>query len=136
MEKTRIKAASETLLELPRAGNQYLNTKAPWDAYKTRPRDAATTMWLAVNAVRSIAIMLAPFTPSSAQRLWEMLGMEGRVEEQSWDEACTISVKPGHRIRRPTPLFSKLPRDFLERADEILEEARRKAMEKRPPVLR
>jgi len=135
MEKTRIKAASETMLELPRAGNQYLNAKAPWDAYKRDPPSAATTMWLAANAVKSIALMLSPFMPSSAQRLWEMLGMEGRVEEHRWEEACSLDLKPGRRVLKPKPLFKKLPKGFLGKAEDMLEEARRRVSAKRPPVL-
>ncbi len=136
LEQARIKPATEAILDLPRAGNQYLNARAPWDTYKTDPSSAATTIWLAVNAVRSIAVMLAPFMPSAAQRLWEMLGMEGRVHQQKWDTASQLLVRPGHRIGKPRPLFAKLPPDFLEKIGDQLAQVRRAVQERRPPVLR
>ncbi len=136
LEQARIKPATEAILDLPRAGNQYLNARAPWDTYKTDPGSAATTIWLAVNAVRSIAVMLAPFMPSAAQRLWEMLGMEGRVHQQKWDTASQLLVRPGHRIGKPRPLFAKLPPDFLEKIGDQLAQVRRAVQERRPPVLR
>ncbi len=136
IEEFKLKQALEEVIELARRGNQYLNTKAPWDEYKQDPRSAATTMYLAANATASLAIMLAPFTPFAAERLWKMLGMASSVHEQRWDAASKLPLKPGTRIGKVEPLFRKLPPDFLAKAEQLLAEARRKASEKRPPLLR
>lgn len=136
MERFRFKLALERVLELARSGNQYLNAKAPWDAIEREPESAATTMYLCVNAVRTLAILLAPFTPEASERLWSMLNLRGSVHEARWDSAGELAIKPGHRINEPSPLFRKLPPDFLSKVDRLLSEARRKALAKRPPVLR
>ncbi len=137
MLRFRLKLALERVLEFARAGNQYLNAKAPWDAIKRNPEDAATTMYLAANSVATLAVLLAPFTPEAAEKLWRMLGLEGSVHERGrWREAGKLVLKPGHRIGKVEPLFRKLPPDFEKKAEELLAEARKRVMERRPPLLR
>ncbi|ABM80953.1 methionine--tRNA ligase [Hyperthermus butylicus] len=136
-EEVRLKQALGEVIELARKGNQYLNTKAPWDKIKTDPKDAATTMYLAVNSVATLAILLAPFTPDSAERLWKMLNLPGSVHEPGrWKQAGEMIIKPGHRIGKPEQLFRKLPARFDKEIASKLQEIRRKVMEKRPPLLR
>ncbi len=136
MDSFRLKTALEKILELARSGNQYLNIKAPWDKIKTEPGDAATTMYIGVNLCRELAILLEPFIPASAEKLWEMINLDGSVHKTEWDNAGELVVKPGHKINKPEPLFTKLSEDFLDKIDKILEEARNKAQQKRPDVLR
>ena len=68
-------------------------------------------------------------------KLWNMLNLPGSVHEAKWSEAKELTIKPGHEIKKPQPLFKKLPPDFLEKVNDILLEARRKAHAKRPKVL-
>jgi methionyl-tRNA synthetase len=137
IEQFRLKQALEEVVELARSGNQYLNAKEPWSKIKTDPKDAATTMYVAVNSVAVLAVALAPFVPSSAERLWRMLGMGETVHKPGiWSEARNFMIRPGHRIGKPEPLFRKLPEDFEKNAEKLLREAREKVMEKRPPLLR
>ncbi len=136
IEEFRLKHALEAITELARKGNQYLNIRAPWEKIRTDPNDAATIMYVAVNAVAALAILLAPFIPSTAEKLWRMLGFKDSVHEQPWMAPTQLIIKPGHRIGKPEPLFRKLPPDFLNKINEILETARKKVQEKRPPLLR
>ncbi len=135
-EEVRLKQALHHIIELARSGNQYLNRKAPWDKVKKAEtlENAKTTLWLSANAVGFLALMLAPFIPKYAQKIWKMLGMETDVTREKWSLMRELFVKPGHKIRRPKPVFKKLPPDFLEKAEEILFRAR--ATVKRPSVLK
>ena len=136
MDAVRIKQATEHVLEVARAGNRFLNERQPWALLREDPREAASALYAAAAIVKVLAHVLAPFTPDAAQRLWEMLGQEGSVHEAVWDEHLEKPPRPGTRLRGVQPLFRKLPPDFLVRVNEIVEEARRRAMEKRPPLLR
>lgn len=120
IEDMRLKLAGEALLELPRHGNHYLNTKEPWHKIKEDSAKASTALWISVNAVRSLAILMEPFMPFSAERLWTMLRLEGSVHNIHWDEASKLNLPPGHKINEPTPLFKKLPLNFIEKIDEKL----------------
>ncbi len=137
MLSTRLKAGLERVLEVARLGNQYLNARAPWDAYKRDKSEAATILYYAANAVATLAIMMAPFTPDAAERLWRMMNIPGSVHEKgALDKAARLVLEPGHRIGRVEPLFRKLPPDFARRVKELLQEVRKKIRERRPPLLR
>ena len=133
--EVRLKQASEPVLEVARLGNHYLNTKEPWRKFKEDPEDAATTIYLSINSLKTLAILMEPFMPGAAEKLWNMLNLPGSVHEAKWSEAKELTIKPGHEIKKPQPLFKKLPPDFLEKVNDILLEARRKAHAKRPKVL-
>ncbi len=137
LDNFRLKQGLEEVVELARRGNQYLNARAPWEKVKTAPEEAATIMYNAANSVATLAVLLAPFVPASAEKLWRMLNLEGSVHDRGrWNEAKKPMLKPGHHIGKPEPLFRKLPPDFPDKAEELVREARKKVMEKRPPLLR
>lgn len=132
----KLKHAVEKILELSWSGNQYLNQKAPWDKLSSDPMDAATTMWISVNVVYALSVLLAPITPRKAEELWEMLN----IGEDLWRSGRLTTVRelpirPGHRIREPKPLFNRLPPDFLEKIDQLMEEIRLRVSKRRPPLL-
>jgi methionyl-tRNA synthetase len=82
--------------------NQYFQKKEPW---KTKDSNC---LYLSINAVRSLAILLEPFIPSSAEKLWQYLNLDGSVHKQKWDSASQIKIKSGHKINKPEILFKKI----------------------------
>jgi methionyl-tRNA synthetase len=90
--------------------NQYFQTKAPW----TNKDTAATTLYVAANAARSLAILLEPFIPFSCEKIWRQLGLLGSVHEQSWQSASELKVPPGHALGRVEPLFKKIEAKEIE----------------------
>ncbi|MCD6488573.1 MAG: methionine--tRNA ligase [Desulfurococcales archaeon] len=138
-EGVRLRIALEKILSLAWAGNQYLNTKAPWDKIKSKPEDAATTMWIGINLVYALTVLLAPIIPGKAEEIWSLLN----INEPLWKQGRLWSIKelpisPGHKIKKPYPVFPKLPKEFTdpEYMRKIIEDAREKAYAKRPSVLK
>ncbi len=112
MFETKMKEATNQLLEMARLGNKYLNEKEPWRMLKEGKREEAEkVMYTGLYILREIALHMAPFTPLAAQRLWEMLGEEGSVhqkgklKEEHGKEPKGVAVNP-------EPLFQKLPDEF------------------------
>ncbi|MCE4604660.1 MAG: methionine--tRNA ligase [Aeropyrum sp.] len=136
LDRIRIKKATEGILEIAREGNGFLNKTEPWRLMREDREEGVRVLTAALYAVKTLAHLLAPFTPEAADRLWSMLGMAGSVHEAVWDEWLDRNVPGGSRIREVKPLFTKLPEDFLDRVDEIVAEARSRAASKRPPLLR
>ncbi len=130
-EKIRLKQALETIIDLARRGNQYLNKQAPWDKIKTDPPKAEATLYVAVNSVRTLAILLWPVTPEASERILGMLALPA-PKPGDYPRAGDLVIEPGHKINKPSPVFRKLPSDFLAKIDKVVEEARRKARSKRP----
>ncbi len=85
--------------------NKYIDTKAPWKAIKTDPESARTSLWVCANALSCLATATYPYLPFTSQRLHEMLGNTGSVQERGW---TVQPVKGGQPIPKPSPLFAKL----------------------------
>ena len=66
-----IDKAMKRILQFSTFFNQYFQSKEPWKSH----HDSNNSIWISANAVRSIAILLFPFIPSSAQKIWEQLGI-------------------------------------------------------------
>ncbi|HEU97753.1 MAG TPA: methionine--tRNA ligase [Fervidicoccus fontis] len=132
-ERIKLKQASEQILELARWGNQFFNSMAPWDLLKSNREKAAAVIFIETNLVRLLAVLLHPIIPSSSMKIYEMLGLEGPKNGELSDLKFE-AIEHGHKIRKPEPIFKKLPPDFLDKIDEIVEDARSKVSEKRPKL--
>jgi methionyl-tRNA synthetase len=104
LDRFELKNALAEIIELARTGNLYLSEREPWHLIKKDQRKAATTLNLATQLVRSIGIVISPFLPGTAEHIREYLN----IEEETWWEAGKLSLKPGHQIGKPLPLFHKV----------------------------
>ena len=120
-----LQSAANTLIAISRIGNQYLNTKEPWNLMKTDKEKAGTIFYVAAQVVKAIAVVSEPFIPQTAQQLWQTLNLPESVGKSSWNDA-TKPIEAGHKISKPTPLFHKIDADEA-KLDEMLAQIRAKA---------
>jgi methionyl-tRNA synthetase len=122
MEVFKIQEALRIAISLSHLGNRYLNEKEPWKTIKTDKKKAANTLYVAVQMVKQLAVIMAPFIPFTSDRLWHLLNLEGFVHEQNWSETDK-PMQPQHKINKATPLFSKI--EYTEEVLQVkVEEAR------------
>ncbi|MFP4608080.1 MAG: methionine--tRNA ligase [Candidatus Aenigmatarchaeota archaeon] len=107
IESRRFKKGLEKLLQLSRAGNKYLNDRAPWETIKENRSAAGTTLNIALRIVKALCIAGAPYLPHSMDELWNCLNYEGSVHERSWEEAFE-PLEPGVELEEPEPLYEKI----------------------------
>jgi len=122
-EACRLQSAANGVMSIGRLGNQYLNEKEPWNLIKRDKAKAATTMYVAAQLVKALAIVSAPIIPFTAEELWKTLNLPGSVHQQRWEE----TLKPllaGHKIAEAKPLFRKIEADE-KTLDEMLEKVRK-----------
>ena len=48
--------------------------------------------------MRSLSILLEPFIPFSAEKIWQQISLEGNVHEQKWNAIGAITLKGGSHI--------------------------------------
>ena len=101
MDKNKLDVGIKKILEFCGACNQYFQKKEPW----LNKEEAKTTLYLCANAVRTLAILLEPFVPSSSEKLWKTLGYEDSVHKQNWFSASQLKLNPNQVIKRPEILF-------------------------------
>jgi methionyl-tRNA synthetase len=100
----QLKDALATILELARTGNQYLSSHEPWHLIKTDRQRTATILFLASQLVRTLAVLISPFLPETAEQICNQLN----TKVERWSEAEKLTLEPGHTINKPKPLFHKI----------------------------
>ncbi len=108
MEKFKLKAALEEVVNIAREGNKYLNQKKPWKVIKEDKQKAGYTFYHCMQLIRSLGILLEPFVPNVAEKIFEIVKLEKTKEDNLWDSASQLMVSQGLSISKPKPLFEKL----------------------------
>ena len=79
MDDLAFNKALASIWEMVNAGNKYIDETAPWalaKAEKDRPR-LGTVLYQTLESIRLIALLLAAFMPSTAEKMWLQLGHRG-----------------------------------------------------------
>jgi methionyl-tRNA synthetase len=90
--------------------NGYVDKSAPWKLAKEGD-DAllSNVLYTLAEGLRIIAVYIAPFMPSSAQKIWDQLGMKGDITECSFDkEVSWGGLVPGTKINKGASLFPRV----------------------------
>ena len=75
---------------------------------KDRPR-LGTVLYQTLESIRLIALLLAAFMPSTAEKMWLQLGIEENLWEQNLKESGKWGgLKPGRKVAKPSPLFPRI----------------------------
>ncbi|MBY6153748.1 methionine--tRNA ligase [Vannielia litorea] len=107
MDAIEVRRAAATLRSMWVAGNEFLQSAAPWTTYKEDPEAAAADIRLALNLIPVYAVLSAPFIPFSAERMLADMGAEGA--EWPTDISAALSALPeGHSFTVPDVLFAKI----------------------------
>jgi len=100
------KAAAE-LRAIWVAGNEYLQSAAPWSTFKEDPETAAAQVRLGLNLIRLYAVLSAPFIPTTSARMMEAM----QTTDDTWpsDVSAALShLSAGHAFNVPDVLFAKI----------------------------
>lgn len=107
MNAIDVRKAAAELRTIWVAGNEYLQSAAPWSTFKEDPEAAAAQVRLGLNLIRLYAVLSAPFIPSTAIRMMEAM----QTSEDTWpsDVAEALShLTAGHKFTVPDVLFAKI----------------------------
>ena len=113
MEAMEVRKSAQELRAIWVAGNEYLQSAAPWSTFKTEPEKAATQVRMGLNLIRLYAVLSAPFIPTAAASMLSAMN----TLDTSWpdDVAEALSALPvGHEFSVPEVLFAKITDDQRE----------------------
>ncbi|WP_435164343.1 methionine--tRNA ligase [Falsirhodobacter sp. 1013] len=114
MQAMEIRKAATELRAIWVAGNEYLQSAAPWTVIKTDPEAAEAMVRLALNLIRLYAVVSRPFIPDAAQSMMDAMG----CDDWTWPEdvGAALAILPaGHAFTVPDVTFRKITDE--ERAD-------------------
>jgi methionyl-tRNA synthetase len=108
--------ALKAVLDLSTKCNQYFQHRAPWQNKAEEPN----TIFYSCNMVADLAIMLQPFMPSGAERIWKQLGMSGTIASAGWDALSKLNVKPGSKLGPISPPFKRIEESDVKAAQKLV----------------
>jgi methionyl-tRNA synthetase len=106
LEQNELQGALQTIWELITRANQYIDQTAPFklkDAAQAPRRDEI--LYNLVETCRILAVLLWPFLPDSATKIYAQLGLKG--EPSNFSAAVWGGLAPGHQIGEAAPLFPR-----------------------------
>lgn len=134
-DAVKLKVALTEARRLSQRVNQYLNDKAPWQAIKEDPADAATSVYVALQAIDWLKLIWGPILPHSSEAVHAMLGYDGslfgrmytqRVADArgdhlvlQYDHSAAVGrwepteLPAGQSLRQPSALYAKLDDDVM-----------------------
>jgi methionyl-tRNA synthetase len=74
--------------------SQYLEIKAPWKLVKTDKDEAKKVLFNAVQSLRTIAILLKPFIPKSAETIYTSFNFPTPWAEVKYTDAAELRPQP------------------------------------------
>ena len=107
MEAMEVRKSAQELRAIWVAGNEYLQSAAPWSTFKEDPEQAAAQVRLGLNLIRLYAVLSAPFIPETSAKMLSAMN----TLDTSWpdDVAAALDALPaGHAFTVPDVLFAKI----------------------------
>lgn len=111
MEIIAFSRALSSIWEIVKLSNLYIDRNAPWQLAKeeTKQKELHDVLYNLLETLRILALILFPFIPDSAQKIWTQLGIEGNIESQIMDKAIMWGqLKPGTKVEEGPPLFPRI----------------------------
>lgn len=110
LENFCFKQALEEIMEFARECNRYIDEKAPWTSRKTDEAQTKLSLALAMDAIYSLGILLAPFLPFTSDKILAMLGcvpLECHSNTANWENALK-SLPAEQKFGEIEILFQKM----------------------------
>jgi len=107
LKQSQLQSALQSIWELITRANQYVDQTAPFKLAKdpAQSRRLDEVLYNLAEACRVLAVLLWPFLPETAVKIYAQLGLNETPDKFS--EATWGKLKSGHVIGEPTPLFPR-----------------------------
>ncbi len=105
--ENRLQAGLLTIWGLITRANQYVDQTAPFKLARD-PGQAArldAVLYTLAETCRVLAVLLWPYLPQTAERIYQQLGLPGTPER--FADAAWGGLPPGHTVGEPQPLFPR-----------------------------
>jgi len=111
MEKASFSKALSLIWEIVKSANLYIDKSSPWREAKEKEgiKHSHTVLYNLSETLRLLGLLLFPFIPQSAEKMWNQLGIKEKLEEQTFDKAKKWGfLSVGTKINKGAPLFPRI----------------------------
>lgn len=109
MDHMELNQAIKDVWNLIGRANKYIDETAPWILAKdpAQAERLQAVMYNLAEALRIIAILIAPFVPVTAPKIYEQLGL-GKPESFFMADAVWGKLETGTKVQKGEPLFPRI----------------------------
>ena len=128
MEHFQFQNALEQVFKTIQRANKYIDENAPWTLAKDQGNRArlAAVMYNMLETVRICAVLLTPFIPDSAEKIFDQIGACPCC--RTWEKANVWgSLRPDVTVRKGEALFPRIDAEKALAELNAIQEAQRKA---------
>ncbi len=128
MEHFQFQNALEQVFKTIQRANKYIDENAPWTLAKDPANRArlATVMYNLLETIRICAVLLTPFIPDSAEKIFGQIGADAAC--RTWDSAHVWGALPADvTVRKGEALFPRIDAEKALAELNAIQEAQRKA---------
>ena len=128
MERFQFQNALEQVFKTIQRANKYIDENAPWTLAKDQGNRArlAAVMYNLLETVRICAVLLTPFIPDSAEKIFDQIGACPCC--RTWEKANVWgSLRPDVTVHKGEALFPRIDAEKALAELNAIQEAQRKA---------
>lgn len=130
----KVRRASQLIMELSQVGNVYFDTKKPWqDAKKPDKAAMNTTIACCLECLKALALISYPIIPTTAQKVWHLLGYPDDLEQKGWESIVSLAVPVHQKLKDPQILFQKVEDAQIQQETEKLQKMSQKHPDNNKP---
>jgi methionyl-tRNA synthetase len=120
LQQQGVKHICDSVINIAKMGNRYIDTQAPWVLVKSDPARLQTVLYVLIELLRHSGIMLQPVMPQTCALMLDLLGVPQDAAHRNF-AALALLGPSGGKIGSPKPIFPKLvytpPAAAIEAAD-------------------
>ena len=114
MEAMEVRKSAQELRAIWVAGNEYLQSCAPWTTIKEDPEAAAMQIRMGLNLIALYGTLSSPFIPDASAKMLMAMGVEDAQWPSDMAQALT-QLSPDHPFTVPDNLFTKITSEDTEK---------------------
>lgn len=111
MEHMDINGAIKAVWALVSRTNKYIDETGPWALAKDPAKRGRlnTVLYNLAETLRVVAILISPFMPVTAPKIWEQLGITDKIVNMRLNDAKSWGRLPaGTKVGKPEPIFPRI----------------------------
>ena len=116
MDKMEISVANRTVWNLISRSNKYIDLTGPWALAKDESKQERlqTVMYNLIESLRIISVLIAPFMPNTAPKIWKQLGLGefSKVKFKDIKEWGTVMTET--KVEQPEQIFPRIEEEKAE----------------------
>lgn len=107
LQRNELQAALQRIWDLVTRANQYIDQTKPFKLAKdpSKAQELDDILYNLIEACRILAVLIWPFLPSTATKIYKQLGID--TEPSDFSLAKWGGITAGHKVGDPIPLFPK-----------------------------